>query len=123
MAIPSKKTRKLAEFRLLALRNGFKIETTSLKKKFKNYMPGMEIYSLKNLSSFKQGHFINGEFGWELYDPITLKHSSNFESQIKKINEIDKPILEIIFFESNIAFLWKENEDLEILKNIKSVLN
>ncbi|MEK9650247.1 MAG: hypothetical protein VW146_04790 [Gammaproteobacteria bacterium] len=119
--MPSKQTKELAEFRLKAVKSGFKIETISLKKSFKNYFQGLEIYTFKNLSNFKKGHFISSEIGWDLYDPITLRRDSSFEIQKKLIDQIPKPILEIIFFESNIAFLWKEKKDLDMLVNLKSL--
>jgi hypothetical protein len=121
--MPSKQTKELAAFRLLAAKSGFRIETLSLKKRFKNFTQGLEIYTFKNSSAFKQGHFIYDDSGWNLYDPISLKKDPNFENFKKLINKFPKPILEIIFFESNIAFLWKEKKDLEMLEHIKSICN
>ncbi|MGA1511277.1 MAG: hypothetical protein ACO33C_04950 [Gammaproteobacteria bacterium] len=123
LAMPSKQTKELAAFRLLAAKSGFRIETLSLKKRFKNFTQGLEIYTFKNSSAFKQGHFIFDDSGWNLYDPISLKKDPNFENLKKLINKFPKPILEIIFFESNIAFLWKEKKDLEMLEHIKSICN
>jgi hypothetical protein len=71
--MPSKQTKELAAFRLLAAKSGFRIETLSLKKRFKNFTQGLEIYTFKNSSAFKQGHFIFDDSGWNLYDPISLK--------------------------------------------------
>lgn len=123
LAIPSKQTKELAAFRLLAAKSGFRIETLSLKKRFKNFTQGQEIYTFKNSSAFKQGHFIYDDSGWNLYDPISLKQDPNFENLKKLISQFPKPVLEIIFFESNIAFLWKEKKDLEMLEHIKSIFN
>jgi len=121
--MPSKQTKELAAFRLLAAKSGFRIETLSLKKGFKSFTQGLEIYTFKNSSAFKQGHFIYDDSGWNLYDPISLKKDPNFENLKKLISKFPKPVLEIIFFESNIAFLWKEKKDLEMLKHIKSICN
>jgi hypothetical protein len=79
--MPSKQTKELAAFRLLAAKSGFRI------------------------------------------DPISLKKDPNFENLKKLISQFPKPVLEIIFFESNIAFLWKEKKDLEMLEHIKSIFN
>jgi hypothetical protein len=123
LAMPSKQTKELAAFRLLAAKSGFRIETLSLKKRFKNFTQGLEIYTFKNSSTFKQGHFIFEDSEWNLYDPISLKKDPNFENLKKLISKFPKPVLEIIFFESNIAFLWKEKKDLEMLEHIKSIFN
>ena len=77
----------------------------------------------KELAAFRQGHFIFKDSGWNLYDPISLKKDPNFENLKKLISQFPEPVLEIIFFESNIAFLWKEKKDLEMLEHIKSIFN
>ena len=57
------------------------------------------------------------------YKAKNLKELIKF---LKKINNLPDSILEIIFFESNIAFLWRENlifNDLNTINEIFSSLD
>ena len=123
---PSKKTRQLSKFRLEALKLGFKFATQNLKSSFKNYDANLEIYLIKNNSDLSQGHFIKEKNTFNCHSPVKLKHDPNLEKFLKKINNLPDSILEIIFFESNIAFLWKENlisDDLNTINEIFSSLD
>jgi len=122
-AAPSKKDLSISKLRIFALQNGFRLGTNELKDKFRLFEQNLEIYTIKNVSQFTSGHFIRGNFGWELYEPTSLKKSLSFDMQLDIVNKFPELILEIIFFESNIAFLWKEKKDLEILEHIKSIFN
>ena len=123
---PSKKTRQLSKFRLEALKLGFKFATQNLKSSFKNYDANLEIYLIKNNSDLSQGHFIKEKNTFNCHSPVKLKHDPNLEKFLKKINNLPDSILEIIFFESNIAFLWEENlisNDLNTINEIFSSLD
>ena len=123
---PSKKTRQLSKFRLEALKLGFKFATQNLKSSFKNYDANLEIYLIKNKTDLSQGHFIKEKNTFNCYSPVKLKHDPNLEKFLKKINNLPDSILEIIFFESNIAFLWEENlisNDLNTINEIFSSLD
>ena len=122
---PSKKTRQLNNLSE-ALKLGFKFATQNLKNSFKRYDANLEIYLIKNSSDLSQGHFIKEKNSFNCYSPVKLKHDPNLEKFLKKINNLPDSILEIIFFESNIAFLWKENlisDDLNTINEIFSSLD
>ena len=123
---PSKKIRQLSKFRLEALKLGFKFATQNLKSSFKRYDANLEIYLTKNNSDLSQGHFIREKNSFNCYSPVKLKHDPNLEKFLKRINNLPDSILEIIFFESNIAFLWRENlifNDLNTINEIFSSLD
>ena len=121
---PSKKIKFLAELRVAALKLGFKINSSiTLKNKFKNMQPNLVLYQIRNTTSIEKGQFVRDENALKLYDPASLKFDPEFINIEKKINQLPQSILEIIFFESNIAFLWKEKKDLEMLEHIKSMFN
>ena len=58
-----------------------------------------------------------------LYDPASLKFDQNFPNIEEKINQLPRSVLEIIFFESNIAILWNEKLGIEELKKIHRSIN
>ncbi len=123
---PSRKMRFLSDLRLEAIKLGFKINNSmELKHRFKKIEAENEyaIYQLKNTSNIKIGHYFRENNSLELYDPIHVKHSENFDQNLKKINHLPKSILEIIFFEFNIAILWDEKMGKRELQEIHNSLN
>jgi hypothetical protein len=95
---PSKRMKALSEVRMVAAKQGFKIGSTNqLRAKFKNWNPQVAIYQFKNLSEYKNLHYIKVEKNLELYDPISIKYEKNFEIIEEKISELPSSILEIIF--------------------------
>ena len=58
----------------------------------------------------------------ELYDPIAIKYEKNFEIIEKKISKLPSSILEIIFYQSNIAIVWNEMLGTEELIKIKEAI-
>ena len=120
---PSKKMKVLSQIRMLAAKEGFKIGSTNdLRKKFKNWSPQVAIYQIKNLSEYKNLHYLKRENDLELYDPISLKYKKNFEMIEEKISKLPSSILEIIFYQSNIAIVWNEMLGAKELQKIKDAI-
>ena len=120
---PSKQMKALSQVRMVAAKEGFKIGSTNqLRKKFKNWNPQVAIYQFKNLSEYKNLHYIKVEKTLELYDPIAIKYEKNFEIIEEKISKLPSSILEIIFYQSNIAIVWNEMLGTEELLKIKEAI-
>ncbi len=120
---PSKKMKALSQVRMEAAKQGFKIGSTNqLRKKFKNWNPQVAIYQFKNSSKYKNLHYIKAEKSLELYDPISIKYEKNFEMIEKKISQLPSSILEIIFYQSNIAIVWDEILGTDELLKIKEAI-
>ncbi len=120
---PSKKMRTISVLRMQALKEGFKIGSTNeLRKKFKNWNSQVAIYQIKNLSEYKNLHYIKRENNLELYAPMSVKYEKNFEVTEEKISQLPSSILEIIFYQSNIAIVWNEMLGIEELLKIKEAV-
>jgi len=120
---PSKKMRTISLLRMQALKEGFKIGSTNeLRQKFKNWNSQVAIYQIKNLSEYKNLHYIKRENNLELYAPMSVKYEKNFEVIEEKISQLPSSILEIIFYQSNIAIVWNEMLGIEELLKIKEAI-
>ena len=120
---PSKKMKTLSQIRLQASKEGFKIGSTNqLRKKFKNWNPQVAIYQFKNLTDYKNLHYIKVKNKLELYGPISIKYEKNFEIIDEKISKLPTSILEIIFYRSNIAIVWNEMLGADELLKIKEAI-
>ena len=120
---PSKKMKALSQIRLAAAKQGFKIGSNNhLREKFKNWNPQLAIYQFKNSSEYRKLHYVKSEKKLELYDPMSIKYEKNFEIIEKKISELPSSILEIIFYQSNIAIVWNEMLGIEELLKIKEAI-
>ena len=122
LVIPTKKTRMLSDLRLKARKKGFQISSLTSKQKFVTKNVKFVCYTLKNLSNLKNAHYIVKESSLALYDPIKLKFEDNFEEIEKKISNLPDSILEIIFNDSYISFLWNENLGIDELEKIEKQL-
>ena len=124
LVIPTKKTRMLSDLRLLARKKGFQISslTSTSKKKFLSKNLKFACYSIKNMSNLKNAHYVLEESSLSLYDPIKLKFDDNFEEIENKISNLPGSILEIIFNDSYISFLWNENLGIDELEKIEKHL-
>ena len=121
---PSKKMKFLAELRLSAMKLGFKIDSSNaMKGIFKNDQSDLASYQLRNTTFIKKGQFVREGDAMNLYDPSSLKFDQNFQNIEEKINQLPQSVLEIIFFESNIAILWDEKLGLSELKKIHHSIN
>ena len=120
---PSKKMKILSRVRMQAAKEGFKIGSTDqLRKKFKNWNPQVAIYQLKNLTDYKNLHYIKVKNKLELYGPISIKYEKSFEIIDEKISKLPSSILEIIFYQSNIAIVWDEMLGTDELLKIKEAI-
>ena len=120
---PSKKMKTLSRVRMEAAKEGFKIGSTNqLRTKFKNWSPKVAIYQLKNLSDHKNLHYIKVKNKLELYGPISIKYEKNFEIIDEKVSKLPTSILEIIFYQSNIAIVWDEMLGTDELLKIKEAI-
>ena len=122
LVIPTKQTRMLSDLRLKARKKGFQISSLTSKQKFVTKNINFVCYSLKNISNLKNAHYVFKESSLTLYDPIKLKFDDNFEEIENKISDLPSSILEIIFNDSYISFLWNENLGIDELEKIEKQL-
>ena len=122
LVIPTKKTRMLSNLRLLARKKGFQISSLTSEQKFVSKNLKLVCYSIKNMSNLKNAHYVIEESSLSLYDPIKLKFEDNFEDIEKKISNLPDSILEIIFNDSYISFLWNESLGIDELEKIEKQL-
>ena len=120
---PSKKMKALSELRMSAAKEGFKIGSTNeLRKKFKNWSPQVAIYQIKNSSNHKNLHYLKIENKLKLYEPISFKYDNQFQLVEEKISQLPSSVLEIIFYQSNIAIVWNEMLGIRELLEIKEAV-
>ena len=122
LVIPTKQTRMLSDLRLKARKKGFQISSLTSKQKFVTKNIKFVCYSLKNISNLKNAHYVIKESSLTLYDPIKLKFDDNFKEIENKISDLPDSILEIIFNDSYISFLWNENLGIDELEKIEKQL-
>ena len=120
---PSQKMKALSAVRMLASKEGFKIGSTNeLRKKFKNWTPQVAIYQIKNTSDHKNLHYLKIKNELKLYEPISFKYEKQFQIVEEKISKLPSSVLEIIFYQSNIAIVWNEMLGIEELLKIKNAV-
>ena len=120
---PSKKMKALSAVRMSAAKEGFKIGSTNeLRKKFKNWSPQVAIYQIKNSSNHKNLHYLKIENKLKLYEPISFKYDNQFQIVEEKISQLPSSVLEIIFYQSNIAIVWNEMLGIRELLEIKEAV-
>jgi hypothetical protein len=123
IALPSKSARKTSELRMKASRLGFKISPSNIgQNSFKNKDINLMIYSLKNQTKLKEAHFIRDKDEFILYSPLKLKYSNEYDELKSKLNSLSPFVLEIIFTNSVIAFIWKEKGGIDELEKILDLL-
>ena len=122
LVVPTKQTRMLSDLRLRARKKGFQISSLTSKQKFVTKNVKFVCYSLKNISNLKNAHYVFKESSLTLYNPIKLKFDDNFEEIENKISNLPDSILEIIFNDSYISFLWNENLGIDELEKIEKQL-
>jgi hypothetical protein len=120
---PSKKMKALSQVRMSAAKEGFKIGSTNeLRKKFKNWSPQVAIYQIKNTSDHKNLHYLRIDNRLKLYEPISFKYEKQFQIVEENISKLPSSVLEIIFYQSNIAIVWNEMLGIKELLKIKEAL-
>ena len=120
---PSKKMKALSQVRMSAAKEGFKIGSTNeLRNKFKNWSPQVAIYQIKNTSDHKNLHYLRIDNRLKLYEPISFKYEKQFQIVEEKISKLPSSVLEIIFYQSNIAIVWNEMLGIEELLKIKNAV-
>ena len=122
LVVPTKQTRMLSDLRLRARKKGFQISSLTSKQKFVTKNIKFVCYSLKNISNLKNAHYVFKESSLTLYNPVKLKFDDNFEEIENKISNLPDSILEIIFNDSYISFLWNENLGIDELEKIEKHL-
>jgi hypothetical protein len=122
-SMPSKKSRQIAQLRLDAVKLGFKISSLAYSNiSFKSDDMSLASYQIKNLSNIKDAHFIRDKDEFILYSPSKLKYSNEYESLLLSIRSLPESVIEIIFSEALIVFLWNENLGVDELRRIDSDL-
>ena len=122
-AIPSKSSRKIATLRMDASKLGFRISSSSIGKNlFKNKDLNNMIYQIKNKTNLKEAHFIRDKEELILYSPLKLKYSDDYNEIQNELKNLSPYVLEIIFSNASISFMWKENEGLDELMEINNLL-
>ena len=122
-SMPSKKSKQIAQLRLDAVKLGFKISSLAYSNiSFKSDDMSLASYQIKNLSNIREAHFIRDKDEFILYSPSKLKYSNEYESLLLSIRSLPESVIEIIFSEALIVFLWKENLGIDELKRIDSDL-
>ena len=122
-ALPSKSSRKISTLRIEASKLGFKISSSSIGNNlFKNKELNNMIYKIKNTSNLKEAHFLRDKDELILYSPLKLKYSDDYNEIQNGLQNLSPFVLEIIFSNSSISFIWKENEGLDELIKINNFL-
>ncbi|MAR95593.1 MAG: hypothetical protein CMD46_04475 [Gammaproteobacteria bacterium] len=119
MAIPSKSSRELAKVRMESKLLGCKITSIlNIKSKFKNKESLDVSYQIKNKTNLKEGHFIRDKDKLILYSPVKLKYSDKFNYINSVLQGMSVNLVEVIFNNVSVSFLWKENTGIDELKKI-----
>jgi len=122
-SMPSKKSKQIAQLRLDAVKLGFKISSLAYSNiSFKSDDMSLASYQIKNLSNIREAHFIRDKDEFILYSPSKLKYSNEYESLLLSIRSLPESVIEIIFSEALIVFLWNENLGVDELRRIDSDL-
>ena len=122
-SMPSKKSKQIAQLRLDAVKLGFKISSLAYSNiSFKSDDMSLASYQIKNLSNIKDAHFIRDKDEFILYSPSKLKYSNEYKSLLLSIRSLPESVIEIIFSEALIVFLWDENLGVDELRRIDSDL-
>ena len=124
LAVPSKSSRKISNLRMEASKLGFKIIPSNLSTlSFKNKDFSLVCYQFKNETNIKEAHFIRDKDGIILYSPLKLKYSEAYDGLEITLNDLPYEVVEIIFTQSSISFLWNEKGGLAILNKVSKTTN
>ena len=119
IAMPSKSSRKISKVRMEAKLLGCRITSILYgKNEFKNKDSLSVSYQIKNRTFLKEAHFIKDKDKLILYSPVKLKYSNQFNDINNVLQNMSMNLVEIIFNNVSISFLWKETSGIEELKII-----
>ena len=123
IAIPSRSSREISKIRMEAKLIGCKI-TSNLygENQFKNHSKYSVSYRIKNKTYLKEGHFIRDKDELILYSPLKLKYSDEYDEIKSKLSSLSSNVLEIIFSNSVVAFIWREKAGIIELEKILNLL-
>ena len=100
---------------------GFKISSSSIGKNlFKNKDLNNMIYQIKNTTNLKEAHFLRDKDELILYSPLKLKYSDDYNEIQNELKNLSPFVVEIIFSNSFISFIWKESKGLDELIKINN---
>ena len=89
---------------------------------FKNHSKYSVSYRIKNKTYLKEGHFIRDKDELILYSPLKLKYSDEYDEIKSKLSSLSSNVLEIIFSNSVVAFIWREKAGIIELEKILNLL-
>ena len=122
-ALPSKSSRNISALRMEASKMGFKISSSNIGKNlFKNKDLNNMIYKIKNTTNLKEAHFLRDKDELILYSPLKLKYSDEYDEIKNKLSSLSSNVLEIIFSNSVVAFIWREKAGITELEKILNLL-
>ena len=123
LAMPSKSSKKISKIRMESKLLGCKISSTLYgKNEFKNENSFTAYYQIKNETNLKEAHFIRDKDELILYSPLKLKYSDEYDEIKSKLSSLSSNVLEIIFSNSVIAFIWREKAGIIELEKILNLL-
>ena len=123
LAAPSKKTKLISKLRLDAMKIGFKISSLKISTlEFKSRDYSNMVYQFKNKTNLKDAHFIRDKGELILYSPLKLKYSDEYDEIKSKLSSLSSNVLEIIFLNSVVAFIWREKAGITELEKILNLL-
>ena len=102
---------------------GFKISSlkiSTLEFKSKDY--SNMVYQFKNKTNLTDAHFIRDKDELILYSPLKLKYSDEYDEIKSKLSSLSSNVLEIIFSNSVVAFIWREKAGITELEKILNLL-
>ena len=123
LAMPSKSSKKISKIRMESKLLGCKISSTLYgKNEFKNENSFTAYYQIKNETNLKEAHFIRDKDELILYSPLKLKYSDEYDKIKIKLSSLSPSVLEIIFSNSVVAFIWREKAGITELEKILNLL-
>ena len=123
IAMPSKSSKEISKVRMEAKLLGCRVVSILYgKNEFKNKDSLSVSYQIKNMTYLKEAHFIRDKDELILYSPLKLKYSDDYNEIQNELKNLSPHVLEIIFSNASISFIWKENKGLDELIKINSLL-
>ena len=123
VAMPSKSSKEISKVRMEAKLLGCRVASILYgKNEFKNKDSLSVSYQIKNMTYLKDAHFIRDKDELILYSPLKLKYSDEYDEIKSKLSSLSSNVLEIIFSNSVVAFIWREKAGITELEKILNLL-